>query len=134
MILWTNSFFYTVRELTSRMSEMKSAAVGDSMESQALGLDVQTKKGNLELVESSPILNLGLDLPSVEWARLGEVEERGEGSPMLCTPLNKVNPFFQDNATGILEIDEGKLEASQWVKYRIHGFSKLVELSVDRHK
>ena len=90
----------------------KSTAVGDSMESQVLGLDVQTKKGNLELVESSPILNLGLDLPSVEWARLGEVEESGEGSPMLCTPLNIVDPFFQDNATGILEIDEGRLEAS----------------------
>ena len=53
---------------------------------------------------------------------------------MLCTPLNTVDLFLQDNATGILEIDEGKLEASQWVKYRIHGFSKLVELSVDRHK
>ena len=64
----------------------------------------------------------------------GEVEESGEGSLMLCTPLNIVDPFFQDNATGILEIDEGRLEASRWVKYRIRGFSKLVELSVDRHK
>ena len=64
----------------------------------------------------------------------GEVEESGEGSLILCTPLNIVDPFFQDNATGILEIDEGRLEASRWVKYRISGFSKLVELSVDRHK
>ena len=53
---------------------------------------------------------------------------------MLCTPLNTVNPFLQDNATGILEIDEGRLEASQWVKYRIPGFSKLVGLSVERPK
>ena len=43
------------------MGVMKSAAVGGSMESQALRLEVQTKKGNLELVESSPILNLGSD-------------------------------------------------------------------------
>ena len=77
-----------------------------------LGLEVQTKKGNLELVESLPILNLGSDLPGAELARLGEVEESGEGSPMLCTPLNIVGPFFHDNATGILEIDEGRLEAS----------------------
>ena len=95
---------------------------------------MQTKKGNLELVESSPILNLGSDLPGAELARLGEVEESGKGSPMLCTPLNIVDPFFQDNATRILEIDEGSFETSQWVKYRIHGFSKFVKLSVDRHK
>ena len=43
------------------MSVTKSVAEGDSMESQALRLEVQTKKGNLELVESSPILNLGSD-------------------------------------------------------------------------
>ena len=97
-------------------------------------LEVQTKKGNLELVESLPILNLDSDLPGAEWAKLGEVEESGEGSPMLYAPLNIVDPFLQDNATGILEIDEGRLEASRWVKYRIRGFSKLVELSVDRHE
>ena len=34
---------------------------------------MQTKKGNLELMESSPILNLGSDFPGAEWARLGEV-------------------------------------------------------------
>ena len=73
---------------------------------------MQTKKGNLELVESSPILNLGSDFPSAEWARLGEVEESGKGSPRLCIPLKIVNPFLQDNATGILEIDEGRFEAS----------------------
>ena len=43
------------------MSVTESVAEGDSMESQALRLEVQTKKGNLELVESSPILNLGSD-------------------------------------------------------------------------
>ena len=91
----------------------KSTPVGDSMESQALRLEVQTKKGNLELVESSPILNLGLDFPCAEWPGLGEVEENGKGSPMLCTPLKIVDPFLQDNATGILEIDEGRLEASR---------------------
>ena len=32
---------------------------------------------------------------------------------MLCTPLKIVNPFLQDNATGILEIGEGRLEASR---------------------
>ena len=69
-------------------------AEGDSMESQALRLEVQTKKGNLELVESSLILNLGSDFPSAEWARLGEVEESGKGSPMLCTPLKIVDPFL----------------------------------------
>ena len=69
-----------------------------------MGLEVQTKKGNLELVESLPILNLGLDLPGAKWVGLGEVEESGEGSPMLCTPLNIVDPFFQDNATVILEM------------------------------
>ena len=111
-ILWTDSTFYTVRELIGRMSVTASVAEGDSMESQALRLEVQTKKGNLELVESSPILNLGSDFPGTEWARLGEVEESGKGSPMLCTPLKIVNPFLQDNATGILEIDEGRLEAS----------------------
>ena len=58
------------------------------------------------------MLNLGLDLPSAEWVGLGDIEESGEGSPMLCTPLNIVDPFFHDNATGILEIDEGSLEAS----------------------
>ena len=94
------------------MSVTELVAEGDSMESQALRLEVQTKKGNLELVESSPILNLGLDFPGVEQARLGEVEESGKGSPMLSTPLKIVNPFLQDNATGILEIDEGRLEAS----------------------
>ena len=40
------------------------------------------------------MLNLGSNLPSAEWARLGDVEESGEGSPMLCTPLNIVDPFF----------------------------------------
>ena len=104
VILWTNSIFYIVRELLGWMSVMESAAIGDSMESQALGLEVQTKKGNLELVESLPILNLGLDLPGAKWVGLGEVEESGEGSPMLCTPLNIVDPFFQDNATVILEM------------------------------
>ena len=73
---------------------------------------MQTKKGNLELMESSPILNLGSDFPGAEWARLGEVEESGKGSPMLFTPLKIVDPFLQDNATRILEIDEGSLEAS----------------------
>ena len=57
------------------------------------------------------MLNLGSDLPGAEWARLGDIEESGEGSPMLCTPLNIVDPFLQDNDTGILEIDEGRLEA-----------------------
>ena len=50
-ILWTDSIFYTVRELIGRMSVTESATVDDSMESQDLGLKVQTKKGNLELVE-----------------------------------------------------------------------------------
>ena len=112
-ILWTDSIFYTVRELIGWMSVTESVAEGDSMESQALRLEVQTKKGNLELVESSPILNLGLDFPCTEWAGLGEVEENGKGSPMLCTPLKIVDPFLHDNATRILEIDEGRLEASR---------------------
>ena len=60
-ILWTDSIFYTVRELIGRMSVIESVTEGDSMESQALRLEVQTKKGNLELVESSPTLNLGSD-------------------------------------------------------------------------
>ena len=60
-ILWTNSIFYTVRELIGWMSVTELVAEGDSMESQALRLEVQTKKGNLELVETSPILNLGSD-------------------------------------------------------------------------
>ena len=47
VILWIDSIFYTVRELLGRMSVMESVAVGDSLESQALGLEVQTKKGNL---------------------------------------------------------------------------------------
>ena len=88
------------------------AVVGDSMESQASGLEAQTKRGNLELVESLPMLNLGSDLPGVEWAGLGEVEENGEASPMLCTLLNTVDLFLQDNAIGILKIDKGILEAS----------------------
>nr|POE84402.1 hypothetical protein CFP56_44490 [Quercus suber] len=113
-ILWTDSILYTIRELIGRMSVTESTAIGDSKESRALGLEVQTKKGNLELVKSSSILNLGSDLPRAEWARLGEVEESGKGSPMLCTPLNIVDPFLQDNATGILEIDKGRLEASRW--------------------
>ena len=74
---------------------------------------MQTKKGNLELMESSPILNLGSDFLGVEWARLGEVEESGKGSPMLCTPLKIVDPFLQNNAIGILEIDEDRLKASR---------------------
>ena len=45
------------------------------------------------------MLNLGSDLPGAEWARLGDIEESGEGSPMLCTPLNIVDPFLQDNDT-----------------------------------
>nr|POE81632.1 mdis1-interacting receptor like kinase 2 [Quercus suber] len=53
------------------------------------------------------------DLLGAEWVGLGEVEENGEGSPMLCTPLNAVDLFLQDNATRILEIDEGRLEASR---------------------
>ena len=110
-ILWTNSIFYTVRVLMGRMRLTESAMVGDSMESHALGLEAQTKRGSLELVESSPMLNLGLDPPGAEWAGLGEVEESGEGSPMLCTPLNTVDPSLQDIAIGILEIDKGKLEA-----------------------
>ena len=61
------------------------------------------------------MLNLGLDLPSAEWVGLGDIEESGEESPMLCTPLHIVDPFLQDNDTGILEIDEGRLEASRWV-------------------
>ena len=61
------------------------------------------------------MLNLGSDLPGAEWARLGDIEESGEGSPMLCTPLNIVDPFLQNNDTGILEIDEGRLEACRWV-------------------
>ena len=62
-------------------------------------------------METSPILNLGSDPPGAEWAGLGEVEESGEGSPMLCTPLNTVDPSLQGIAIGILEIDKGKLEA-----------------------
>ena len=55
----------------------KSTPVGDSMESQALGLEAQTKRGNLELVESSPMLNLGSDLPvlnGLDWGMLKKVE------------------------------------------------------------
>ena len=59
------------------------------------------------------MLNLSSDLPSAEWARLGEVEENGEGSPMLCTPLITIDLFLQDNTIGILEIDEVRLKASQ---------------------
>ena len=40
VILWTDSIFYTVRELLGWMSVMESVAVGDSLESQALGLEV----------------------------------------------------------------------------------------------
>ena len=90
----------------------ESVVVGDSIKSQASGLEVQTKRVNLELVVSPSMLNLGSDLPGAEWAGLGEVKEYGEGRPMLCTPLNTVDPFLQDNAIGILEIDEGRLEAS----------------------
>ena len=111
-ILLTDSIFYTVRELMGQMRVTESKVVGDSFESQASGLEAQTKRVNLELVVSSPMLNLGSDLPGAEWAGLGEVKEYGEGNPMLCTPLNTVDPFLQDNAIGILEIDEGKLEAS----------------------
>ena len=94
------------------MRVTKSTPVGDSMESQALGLEAQTKRGSLELVETSPMLNLGSDPPGAEWAGLGEVEENGEASPMLCTLLNTVDLFLQDNAIGILKIDKGILEAS----------------------
>ena len=59
VILWTNSIFYIVRELLGWMSVMESAAIGDSMESQALGLVAQTKRGNLELVESYAKFRLG---------------------------------------------------------------------------
>ena len=111
-ILLTDSIFYTVRELMGQMRVTESKVVGDSFESQASGLEAQTKRVNLELVVSSPMLNLGSDLPGAEWAGLGEVKEYGEGNPMLCTPLNTVDPFLQDNAIGILEIDEGRLEAS----------------------
>ena len=62
-----------------------------------MGLEAQTKWGNLELVESYAKFRLR------------------STSPMLCTPLNIIDPFLQDNAIGILEIDEGKLEASRWV-------------------
>ena len=75
-------------------------------------MEAQTKRGNLELVVSPLMLNLGSDLPGAEWVGLGEVEEYGVGSPILCTPLNIVDPFLQDNAVGILEIDEGRLETS----------------------
>ena len=74
-IQWTDSIFYTVRELMGWMRVTKSVVVGDSMESQASGLEVQTKRGNLELVVSLLMLNLGSDLPGAEWAGLGEVEE-----------------------------------------------------------
>ena len=80
------------------------------------------------------MLNLGSDLLGVEWAGLGEVEESGKGSPVLCTHLNTVDPFQQDNAVGILENDEGRLETSRWVKYKIRGFSKLVRLYVDKYE
>ena len=76
-ILWTDSIFYTIRELIGRMSVTKSVAEGDSMDSQALRLEVQTKKGNLELVESSPILNFGsifLVLNGLGWGKLKKVE------------------------------------------------------------
>ena len=122
VILWIDSIFYTVRELMGRMRVTESAVVGDSIESQASGLEAQTKRGNLELVVSPPMLNLGSDLPGAEWAGLGEVEEYGARSPILCTSLNTIDPFLQDNAVGILEIDEGRLEASRWVKCRIYGF------------
>ena len=58
-ILWTNSIFYTIRELIGRMSVTESIAEGDSMESQALGLEAQTKRGDLELVESYAKFRLG---------------------------------------------------------------------------
>ena len=45
------------------------------------------------------MLNLGSDLLGVEWVGLGDIEENREGSPMLCTPLNIVDPFLQDNDT-----------------------------------
>ena len=54
-ILWTDSIFYTVRVLMGRMRLTESAVVGDGMESHALGLEAQTKRGSLELVESSPM-------------------------------------------------------------------------------
>lgn len=65
----------------------------------------------MELVESSTMLNLGSDLLGAEWGGLVEVVESGEGNPMLRMPLNTIDPFLQDNATGIWEIDEGRLEA-----------------------
>ena len=59
VILWTNSIFYTIRELIGRIRVTESTAVGDSIESQALGLVAQTKRGNLELVESYAKFRLG---------------------------------------------------------------------------
>ena len=38
VILWTNSNFYTIRELIGWIRVTESTAVGDSMESLALGL------------------------------------------------------------------------------------------------
>ena len=58
-ILWTNSIFYTIRELIGRMRVTESTTVGDCMESQALGLEAWTKRGNLELVESYAKFRLG---------------------------------------------------------------------------
>ena len=60
------------------------AMVGDSIESQASRLEAQTKRGNLELVESSLMLNLGSDLPGVEWAGLGWGKLKKMVREVLC--------------------------------------------------
>ena len=39
-ILWTDSIFFTIRELMGQIRVTELAVVGDSIESQALGLEV----------------------------------------------------------------------------------------------
>ena len=71
---------------------------------------------------------------SSEVACLGEEE-----SFTNCKPLSSIGPSGLDLLTEMYKDNEvlglgSRLDVSSWVKHRIPGFSKVVELSVNHHK
>ena len=69
-----------------------------------------------------------------EWVGLLESSVDREESPLICQLLNSVYPNLNELEATLLEVFDGSREVSRLVKYKIRGFSKLVQLSLERHE
>lgn len=100
-----------------------SLGVSDGEVNSFASKEVLSLSGEVMLVEDEVDLSVGF----------GEREECLDSVPMMIIAPNGSTTLAELEVTEVLSL-EAKMDNSGWVKHRIPGFSKLVELSMTRHE